>query len=88
MGRLIAVGLGLVAIAAVKDQLGRPAESRTWHGRIAGVPYDFRPPSMERARAKVWDETNPSLLAPTLFGIGWSINLYRLAHPLSGPQEF
>lgn len=80
-GRWIALASIGVAAAAVQEQLSRPPDERTWHGRIAGVPYDFRIPTAETVTAKVWDKNNPSLLAPTLFGVGWSINLYRLAHP-------
>jgi hypothetical protein len=79
--RWIVLASAGVALAAAQEQLSRPPNERTWYGRIAGVPYDFRIPTAESIRAKVWDKNNPSLLAPTLFGVGWSINLYRLAHP-------
>jgi hypothetical protein len=79
--------LGYIAAAltaaAAADQFRRPPEQRTWTGRVAGVPYDFRPPTVERALAKVWDPENPSLIAPTVWGVGWTINFYRLVHPLS-----
>ena len=79
--------IGLIAVVALWDQLRRPAGQHTWHGRVAGVPYDFRPPTLERAKAKLWDRSNPSLLAPHLWGIGWTVNLYRLAHPLEEPAK-
>jgi hypothetical protein len=79
--------LGLLSAAlttaAIADQVRRPVDQRTWTGRIAGVPYDFRPPTVDRVLDKVWDPGNPSIMAPTVWGVGWSINLYRLAHPLS-----
>lgn len=72
---------GAAVVAALADQLRRPAAERTWHGRVAGVPYDFRRPTLARLRATFWNPDNPSLLAPHVFGVGWSVNLYRLAHP-------
>ena len=39
---LIAILVG----AAIRDQLRRPPQERTWHGTIAGFPYDFRIPTL------------------------------------------
>ena len=78
---LAAFTLTISAIAAV-DQLRRPVNERTWHGRVAGVPYDFRAPTVDGIIEKIWNPENPSIWAPTIWGVGWSFNLYRLAHPL------
>lgn len=60
--------------------LQKPADQRTWHGEIAGVvPYDLRPPSRERVRRSWWDPESDRLLTPQVFGLGWAINLGRLA---------
>ena len=76
--------LGLVLVgAAIYDQLRQPAESRTWQGTIFGIPYDFRIPTVERIRAKVWNKDTTSIITPQLFGVGWSINFYPLLHPKS-----
>jgi hypothetical protein len=69
-----------VAIAIV-EQLRRPPEDRTWYGKIAGIPYDFRLPTAERIRATFWNKNTSQILVPQVFGIGWSINLYPLIHP-------
>jgi hypothetical protein len=75
-------GLALLA-AAVARELSRPAELRTWHGQLLGfVPYDLRPPTLERARATLWNPDDPRVLVPALFGVGWSMNLARLARDL------
>jgi hypothetical protein len=68
-------------VMAVREQLSLPPEERTWHGSIAGIPYDFRVPTIERLRATVWNKDNPQLLAPQAFGIGWTFNLYPILHP-------
>jgi Family of unknown function (DUF5808) len=81
--RILAVLAALFAGAAVAEQLRHEPQERTWHGQLAGVPYDFRPPTLERVRSTVWNPENPSLLASTAFGIGWTVNFYRLLHPLT-----
>jgi hypothetical protein len=72
----------VIAATAVAEQMSRAPSDRTWYGRVAGVPYDFRPPTSQRVVEKVWNPSNPSICAPTLWGVGWSVNVYRLAHPL------
>jgi hypothetical protein len=75
---LAVAGAALVG-AAVATELRKPKAERTWHGRVAGVPYDLRPPTVERLRARVWAPENPALLVPHVFGVGWTVNLARLA---------
>ncbi len=72
--------LVFVAIAIV-EQMRRPPEERTWYGKIAGIPYDFRIPTVERIRATFWNKDTSQVLVPQVFGIGWSINLYPIIHP-------
>ncbi len=81
--RLISwIAFGLL-VASVVQELRKPSAERTWHGRVAGVvPYDLRIPTLERLRATFWNPDNPRVLVPTLFGVGWSVNLYALLDPL------
>ena len=73
--------LFLVYVAiAITQQLQRPPEERTWYGKIAGIPYDFRIPTVERIRATFWNKDTSQILLPQVFGIGWSINLYPIIH--------
>lgn len=67
--------------AAIVEQLRRPPADRTWYGRIAGIPYDFRFPTAERLRATFWNKHTSQILVPQAFGVGWTINLYPLLHP-------
>ena len=69
-----------VAIA-ITQQLQRPPEERTWYGKIAGIPYDFRIPTVERIRSTFWNKDTSQILLPQVFGIGWSINMYPIIHP-------
>jgi hypothetical protein len=54
------------------------------HGKILGlVPYDFRTPSLARARETFWNAEDERFLVPTFFGVGWTLNLRSAPrHPL------
>ncbi len=67
-----------VSIAAVMEQMKRPARERTWHGDVMGIPYDFRPPSLGRMKDAWWDPDDPRVFTPRDFGVGWAINIPRL----------
>ena len=74
-------GVALVS-AAVATELRKPSAERTWHGRVGGVvPYDFRPPTVERVRQRVWEPDQPAL-TPHVFGVGWTVNFGRIARQL------
>ena len=74
-----------VAIVALLQELMRPRQFRTWHGRVAGVvPYDFRKPTLRRIANAVWAPDNPNLFTDTAFGVGWSLNLAQLPRVMTG----
>ena len=74
--------LTLIYVAvAIKQQLQRPPEERTWYGTIAGIPYDFRIPTGDRIRAAYWNKDTSKIFLPQAFGIGWAINMYPIIHP-------
>jgi len=62
---------------AAPDASGRRAAELT--GRVLGMPYDLRPPTTERVALRVWNPTNPRVLVPKSFGMGWTINFGALA---------
>jgi hypothetical protein len=77
-----------IAVAAVVQELMRPRQFRTWHGRVAGlIPYDFRKPTPRRVLSALWAPGNPRLFTDTAFGVGWGINLAQLPHALSGASR-
>ena len=47
-------------------------------GKILGVPYDFRRPTLARIRERMWNLDEPRVLVPRVFGIGYTINLATL----------
>lgn len=76
--RLVRWGTLALLGAAIYDQLRRPPAERTWHGQIGIVPYDFRPPTLERLRERLWNPDDPRLFTPHVWGIGWAVNLAQL----------
>jgi len=74
--------LTLIYVAiAITQQLRRPPEERTWYGKIARIPDDFRIPTAERIRATYWNKDTSKIFLPQAFGIGWGINMYPIIHP-------
>ena len=75
--QLIGTLTGLLLLgAAVFRELSLPSTERTWHGTLFGrVPYDLRPPTIQRLVSSVWRPSDPRVLVPTAFGVGWTINL-------------
>lgn len=75
-------GAGLLG-AAIVTELRKPADERTWEGSVGGVvPYDLRPPTVERVRERMWAPDDPTVFTPHVFGVGWSLNLGHLARRL------
>ncbi len=76
--RMIALVGALLTVLAVLDQVGRRPEDRDWHGRVLGVPYDFRVPTTGRLLTRVWNPDDERIIVPLVVGIGWTLNLYQL----------
>jgi hypothetical protein len=76
--RLIVLAGVFLAVVSILDQLGRRPEDRDWHGRILGIPYDYRIPTVARVRASLWNPEDERIIVPLVFGIGWTLNLYQL----------
>ena len=67
--------LAIIGVIAVVQELRRPREERTWHGKVANlVPYDFRMPTIERLRQTYWNPEGP-ILSGKAWGVGWAPNL-------------
>jgi len=80
IGGLLTLGAIALVGAAVIQELIRPPEERTWHGRLAGkVPYDFRPPTLERLKSNMWNPEDSRVLTDKTFGVGWDVNLGAVA---------
>ena len=64
----------LVALAVVGVHAYRERKS---HGVYYGVPFDFRVPTPNRVMARMWNPDDSRVITPTVFGVGWSVNLYQ-----------
>ena len=51
---------------------------RTKTGTFLGVPYDWRRPTIARAKSRRWNPQDPRLFTPKTYGWGWDVNLARL----------
>ena len=82
---LVRTAIWLAFFGALYQELKKPAEERTWHGKVAGmVPYDFRVPDLQRIRDAYWDPKSDVLFTEKVVGVGWSVNLPVALRKLSG----
>jgi hypothetical protein len=76
--RLVRFAVFGLVVAAVATELAKPAKDRTWEGKVVGVvPYDFRPPTLQRIRDAYWNPHSERLFSDRVFGVGWAVNLHR-----------
>ena len=47
---------------------------------VHGLPYDWRRPTVSRAKSRMWNGEDPRMFPPKSFGAGWTVNFYWLAH--------
>jgi len=74
-----------LVVAAVTKELQKDPEDREWHGTVAGfVPYEFRVPTVERFKERVWDPDGEHLLSPHVWGVGWTVNVGRVVSLVRG----
>ena len=57
------------------------------HGRYYNVPFEFRIPTIERAKKRVWNPSDRRLFTPNIFGVGWTLNLHEAARRLNIIEE-
>ena len=76
-----------VTVAAICQELEKPREERTWRGKIGFVPYDFRPPTLQRLRDAFWNEDEDRIFTPEPFGVGWAVNFHSLLHKMQVVSE-
>lgn len=78
LSRLIRLAIFGATIAAIVQEAKKPPGERELHGTVGGVvPYDFRIPTPQRVRDRLWDPEG-DIVQPQVFGVGWTLNLGRL----------
>ncbi len=79
LNRLLTLVTISLAVAAIVKELRKPEDERTWNGKVAAVvPYDFRFPTLERAKERLWDPEAEHVVGPRVFGVGWAVNVGRV----------
>ena len=86
-GRLFQMAVLLVFFQALRDQLARPPEERTWHGRVGFIPFDFRIPTLDQIRDAYWNPDSEVLFTDRVLGIGWAINVAHLLRIVNELRE-
>lgn len=82
MGTFMAgVVTGLTA-AAIGQELAKEPAERTWQGKVAGVPYNFRLNDWRDIAREYWNPESDRILTPHAIGIGWGINVAALVQRL------
>jgi hypothetical protein len=51
---------------------------RRQRGRFLGMPYDWRPLTVQRLRESVWNPGETRVLVPKAYGWGYGINFAAL----------
>lgn len=82
LSQLIRVGTFVIGAIAVVREMRTPPSQREWHGSVGPVPYDFRLPTPARVKERLWNPDEDRILMPQVFGVGWSVNLGRVARML------
>src|SRR5438128_61964 len=77
LGRLLRAAALFLALAAVAQELSKPEGQRSWHGRIAGVPYDFRFPTLKRCTDAYWNPTHDPSVTALAVRNAWSVTCRR-----------
>ena len=82
MSRFSWLMLGVVAgltAAAIGQELARDPEERTWKGKVAGVPYNFRVGEWADIASEYWNPDRDEIFSPHAIGLGWGVNFAALA---------
>jgi hypothetical protein len=74
----------MALVAAIYQELKKPPEERTWHGKVAGaIPYDFRVPTIDKIREAYWDPQSDRVFSDRVIGVGWAVNIPTAARRLN-----
>jgi hypothetical protein len=59
--------------------MGTPHRNDDAHGRFLGVPYDWRKPTLERFKSRVWNDNDDRIVVPRWYGWGYDVNFHALS---------
>ncbi len=76
--RLVQTAAVTVTLAAICQEMEKPAEERLWYGKVGFVPYDFRLPTLDRIKEAYWNPNDGRVFTERVLGVGWAVNFYAL----------
>lgn len=76
---VVALGDPVEYAAQLREALAGGAAPGDAQWRLLGLPVETRGPVDAEVRSRVWDPTDPRVVVPRLFGIGWRFNLGAVA---------
>ena len=50
------------------------------------VPYELRPPTLERVHETYWAPADEHVLKPPVWGVGWALNVGRVVEMIRGER--
>ena len=65
--------------ATDEPSISRRTDRSRLAGSLFGMPYDLRIPTPARVATRWWDPSNPQVIVPRVFGVGWTVNYGALA---------
>ncbi len=77
MGKLNTFAAGVIAglvAAAIGQELAQEPGKRTWKGKVAGIPYNFRLTEWTGIASEYWNPEDNHIFTPHVIGMGWGIN--------------
>ncbi|HLZ23406.1 MAG TPA: hypothetical protein VKQ30_14935 [Ktedonobacterales bacterium] len=80
----VVVGL---AAAAIGQELAKEPEARTWKGKVAGVPYNFRLGEWPDIAGEYWNPESEQIFRPHAIGLGWGVNLAAVVNRARAMME-
>ncbi|HUY75248.1 MAG TPA: DUF5808 domain-containing protein [Ktedonobacterales bacterium] len=80
---VVGVISGLTA-AAIGQELAKPPAERSWKGRVAGVPYNFRLNEWPDIATEYWNPDSDEIFSPHAVGLGWGVNFAAVARRAQG----
>jgi hypothetical protein len=63
------------------DDTAQPSEVPEPQGYLGRVPFDLRRPTLQKVKQRWWNASDPRVLTPKAFGLGWDLNVYWVVHP-------
>jgi hypothetical protein len=57
-------------------------DTKTSEKRFLGIPYDWRRPTLERFKKRLWNPDDHRIFTPRVYGWGWTINFYEVGRRL------